>query len=271
MDVTLECRDLKFSYNARPVWSGISFDLPPGRFLAVLGRNGTGKTSLLHCLNRILTPDAGSVCINGKDIKTFSQARLARTVSLVPQELTDIFPFKVLDLVAMGRAPFLSLTQKPGPLDYDLAMETLAVLNAGGLARRHFNRMSGGEKKLVLLARALVQSGDIMLLDEPTNHLDFNNQYGLLSTVEGLCRSRGLSVVASFHDPNMASVFAHDALLLKQGKCLAQGPVSQVMTRTNLSRLYDTPIRDLPIPDRKSGRPPFFIPQHILKAYNHDN
>ncbi|MDD9302613.1 MAG: ABC transporter ATP-binding protein [Desulfobacter sp.] len=147
MDLTrtpvLECQDLCFSYAGTSIFKNISLKVDPGIFCAILGRNGSGKTTLIHCLNQTLVSESGQV----KNIHDMRPGQIARQVSLVPQEQLDIFPFKVLDVVVMGRAPFLGLAQRPGPKDYDLAAQALDHLNAGHLADKAFNRISGGEKQ----------------------------------------------------------------------------------------------------------------------------
>ncbi len=262
MAVSLECQNLGFTYQDHPVLNHISFKIHSGRFCAILGRNGSGKTTLLHCLNNILSPDAGKILVHGKNILTMDQKRIAQQISLVPQEHLDIFPYRVIDVVVMGRAPFLGLSQRPGKSDYKMAKDALNFLNAGTLALKNFNRISGGERQMSLLARALTQTTCVMLLDEPTNHLDFNNQYHLLAAMKSLCRSRGISIVASMHDPNMAALFADDLILIKEGRIMAQGDTNEVMTQKNISNLYDTPLGQVKI----NGHKKLFFPKTVLNG-----
>jgi len=261
MAVSLECRGLYFSYRHLPVLKNLSLRARAGRFCAVLGRNGSGKTTLLHCLNRTLTADTGTILIHGKDIGSMSQNRIARKISLVPQEHMDIFPYRVLDVVVMGRAPFLKISQQPGPWDYEIAQNSLNCLNAGSLAMKNFNRISGGERQIVLLARALTQASHIMLLDEPTNHLDFNNQYHLLSSIRSLCRVKNLCIIASMHDPNMAALFADDVIMISKGSIMACGPSEEVMTERNISDLYGTCINSVQLTAGKE----IFFPDNIFR------
>jgi len=238
--MSLLCSGLSFAYGRESVVMDVSFVVENGAFCAILGRNGSGKTTLLHCLGGILKPDQGRIELDGLDIAGLSRQELARLVSLVPQENIDIFPFQVIDVVVMGRTPFLGLGQSPGRDDYRLAWQTLGLLEAGYLGQRNFNKISGGERQITLLARALVQSADTILLDEPTNHLDFQNTYRLLGRIKELCRSRGLRAVAAIHDPNLAYLFADQVVMLKEGRLLAQGPTEQVMTAERVSELYGT-------------------------------
>ncbi|THB74986.1 MAG: ABC transporter ATP-binding protein [Desulfobacteraceae bacterium] len=262
MALSLECRDLCFTYSGKHILKGISFRADPGKFYAILGRNGSGKTTLLHCLNGILRPGAGQVIIRSTPISELSQKEIARQISLVPQEHIDIFPFKVIDVVVMGRAPFIGVTQSPSNKDYDLAWAALNTLNACNLARKNFNRISGGERQIVLLASALAQSTPFMLLDEPTNHLDFNNQYHLLSRIKHLCQTRKLCVMATMHDPNMAMLFADHVIMIKDGMVLENGPAREVMTADHIGRLYDTQAAAVPITSDHS----LFLPRMLLTA-----
>jgi iron complex transport system ATP-binding protein len=205
-------------------------------------------------------PESGVIKVCGTDIHTLSQNRVAQLISLVPQEQMDIFPYAVLDVVVMGRAPYLTLAQRPSQSDYCLAAQALDRLNAGYLAPRNFNRISGGERQISLLARALVQAGHLMLLDEPTNHLDFNNQYHLLGTIKTLCREKGISMIASMHDPNLAAFFADAVVMIKNGEILARGNARDVMTAENISTLYDTDTSGI----RLTENCRLFFPDHLL-------
>ena len=245
----LSCSGLGFAYKQHQVLSEVSFSVPPGVFCALLGRNGAGKTTLLHCLNGILTPSAGRVEIDGRDLIGLGRRQLARKVSLVPQEQTDIFPFSVLEVVVMGRTPHMGFSQKPGPEDYQKAADLLASLGYSHLAARSFNRISGGERRIALLARALLQTRETLLFDEPTNHLDFHNQHLILAKIRDICRNQGSRVIATMHDPNLARMFADQIILLKKGRVLAQGPTREVMNPQNLSLVYDTPTQCVEMPD----------------------
>jgi iron complex transport system ATP-binding protein len=241
--MSLVCRDLHFTYNGKPVLTAVDLEVGRGEFCVLLGRNGSGKTTLIYCLAGLLRPQQGRVCIDDLDLRTAPRAEVARRVSLVPQEHTDIFPFRVLDVVVMGRTASLRFAQRPGPEDYRAARRVLADLEAESLAGRNFNRISGGERRIALLARAILQAEDTLLLDEPTNHLDFNNKYRLLETIKQFCLKKGTRVVASLHDPNLAARFADTVVMLSGGRVLASGRADEVMTPALVSRLYQTPTR----------------------------
>ncbi len=264
MGVILKCRALGFKYGKTVILDDINFEVESGLFYAILGKNGSGKTTLLHCLNGILSPDCGSVEIEEQNIATMSRREVARQVSLVPQEHLDVFPFTVLDVVVMGRAPFLKMTQTPSDNDYRLAIEALKMLASENLADANFNRISGGERQIALLASALVQTSKIMLLDEPTNHLDFNNQYRLLSKIKELCRTRKTSVVATMHDPNMAMLYANRVIMIKNGRIVIEGRTEEVMTTANINTLYETRTVEISTLGKKN----FFLPESAVAGFD---
>ena len=261
----LECHHLGFDYKDKSILTDISFEVPKGHFCVLLGRNGSGKTTLLHCLNRILRPVTGRVCINGMDLSELSPNDIARAISLVPQEHIDIFPFRVLDVVVMGRAPFLKMSARPDENDYRTAVLSLKALNADHLSHKNFNRISGGERQIVLLARSLAQASPVMLLDEPTNHLDFNHQYHLLASVKRLCREKNICIVASMHDPNMAVLFADSVIMLKDGRIMAKGSKDRVMTRTHISALYAIDTHEVLIAPASDPGKKIFLPCLVIK------
>ncbi|BBO71156.1 ABC transporter [Desulfosarcina alkanivorans] len=255
--MSLVCRNLHFAYNGHAILSAVDLDVRKGEFCVLLGRNGSGKTTLIYCLAGLLQPRQGSIAIDGLDLAAAPRTEIARRVSLVPQEHSDIFPFRVLDVVVMGRTAQLGFAQRPGPDDYLAARRVLAELEAEPLAERNFNRISGGERRIALLARAILQADGTLLLDEPTNHLDFNNKYRLLAKIKNRCRAKGTRVVASLHDPNLAARFADTVVMLTGGRVMASGDVHAVMTAEMISRLYQTPARRV----EAEGGDVIFIPK----------
>ena len=232
------CRDISYAYNGQEVLKAVHLDVPKGVFCALLGRNGSGKTTLLHCLCGILRPSQGRIFVDGQPVSAASGRQRARCMSLVPQESGQVFPFTVLDMVLMGRNPYLSLYAQPGPDDEYLAWQALKLLKAEHLAPRRGNQISGGERQLAIVARALAQQTPVMLLDEPSNHLDFHNQFRLLDQIRKMCRERELTVLASMHDPNTVAAVADQVVLLDGGKAIGQGTIEEMLTRERLSRLY---------------------------------
>ncbi len=253
--MTLSCRKLQVYYGDHHVLQNITFEVEDACFCALLGRNGSGKTTLLHSMNGVLTPSSGRLILDGVDMTRASAREIARQVSMVPQERSEMFPFDVLDVVVMGRTPFLRMYESPSKKDYRMARQALSMLGAEHLASKNFNRISGGERQLVLVARALVQEPSTLLLDEPTNHLDFKNQYLLLERIKTLCQERTTRVITAMHDPNMVTLFADRVVLLKAGRIVAQGPTCEIMTEETLSGIYETQLKKVAL---GSNRQVFF-------------
>lgn len=256
MDVSLSCRNITYAYNDFPVLHGVDIDVPTGSFCALLGRNGSGKTTLLHCLCGILNPEKGYIQVNGKTLPPGDNAARARALSLVPQQTEQAFAFTVLEMVIMGRNPYLQGFKQPGMEDEQAARKALELVGAQHLAHRRVNQISGGERQLTIVARALAQQAPVMLLDEPSNHLDFHNQYRLLYKIRDLCQNQGLTVLASMHNPNVVAAMADRVVLLDAGKVPARGTVEEIMTRENLSNLYKMPV----IESRLAGNIKHFTP-----------
>lgn len=254
--MSLVCRNISFAYNGFPVLDKISLQVPRGSFCALLGRNGSGKTTLIHCLCGILNPAGGEIRVEGKALQDENATVRARCISLVPQESERIFPFRVEDFVLMGRNPYLRGLEMPGGQDEKIARSALALLGAGHLARRSVNQISGGERQLAVVARALAQQAPVMLLDEPTNHLDFHNKYRLLYQVKSLCRTENITVLAAMHDPNAAAAVADSAVLMENGTVAARGEIEAVLTGERLTELYGMPV----IESRLPGGQKYFMP-----------
>jgi iron complex transport system ATP-binding protein len=256
MDMSLVCTNITFAYNGTRVLHQVSLDVPKGSFCALLGRNGSGKTTLLHCLCGILHPESGEIMVDNNPVHLVNGTARAKCISLVPQESDQIFPFTVLDLVLMGRNPHLSGFAMPGAEDEKTAWQALELLGAAHLAKRRVNQISGGERQLATVARALAQQAPVMVLDEPTNHLDFHNQYHLLYQIRKLCRDQNLTVLASMHNPNAVAAVADRVVLLEAGHAVAHGDAESVLTQKQLSRLYGMPL----VESRLTGGQKHFMP-----------
>jgi iron complex transport system ATP-binding protein len=260
--MTLQCQNLFFQYEQTEILHDINLEVPPGVFCALLGRNGSGKTTLLQSLNGVLRPKSGKIEVDGLDIMNANQREIARKISMVPQENVDIFPFSVPEVVVMGRTPYMGFNERPGPHDYKRAVEILHSLGAGYLADRNFNRISGGERRIALLARALMQSSETLLFDEPTNHLDFHNQYLILSLIKDLCKQKGSRVIASMHDPNLAYIFADQVIMLREGRVIKQGSTRGIMTADSVGQLYNAETTQHFVSDQIC----YFLPKLVEKG-----
>ena len=222
----LEVKSLSFAYRCgRQILEDISFSVPTGACLAVLGNNGAGKSTLLGCLARLLRPQRGRVLVDGEDLLGMETGQAARTVALVSQ-FAPASRLTVYDMVLLGRKPYLKWDFTAA--DRALTEEALERLDLSELALRYADRLSGGEGQKVQLARALVQQPKLLLLDEPTSSLDLRSQYEVLGLVSQLCRERGLTAVAVLHDLNLALRFCDRFLMLHGGSVYARGDASVV-------------------------------------------
>lgn len=247
---------LHFSYDEIPVLKGVSGSIAPGKLTFLLGENGSGKTTLLKCLLRLL-PYQGEVLIDEKNIQDYTTRELARKIAYIPQNHTPRFNFLVKNVVLMGVSSSLGALAQPKKEHEVVVEEALERMNISHLSERGYAELSGGERQLVLIARALAQLPDILMMDEPTSSLDFGNQIRLLEHCLKLTK-QGLSIAITSHQPQHALQFADETILLHRGEVIAQGPPRQIVTKESLFTLYgiDLMIHDLdgvPIPHYAGG------------------
>ncbi|MGI5837298.1 MAG: ABC transporter ATP-binding protein [Chloroflexota bacterium] len=238
----LELKNIAVGYGSRSIAEGVSVEIESGEVLCLLGPNGAGKTTLFKTLLGLLRPQAGEILIDGRSIRGWSRPQLARVIAYIPQAHNPPFPFKVLDVVLMGRTPHLSALSSPSKRDRQLAMDILEVLNISYLRDRIYTEISGGERQLVLIARALCQQPQILVMDEPTSGLDFGNQLKVLSHIARLAK-RGLAVVMASHFPDHAFLYATKVALLRSGKLLMHGTPEEIVTEESLRTLYGVEVR----------------------------
>ncbi len=242
--VMLQARELAVGYPGRTVGSGFTLELRGGDVLALLGPNGGGKTTLLKTLLGLLPPRAGVVELDGRPLAAWSIGDRARRLAYVPQAASSPFDFSVEDLVLMGRTAHGGLLARPSAHDRAVAHAALERLGVAALAARPATMISGGERQLVLVARALAQEAQVVVFDEPTASLDFGNQGRVLREIRRLADA-GLAVLFSTHDPNQALRHADRALLVRDGHTQAQGPVREVLTRAQLQALYGAVVAEV--------------------------
>jgi iron complex transport system ATP-binding protein len=250
----LEGCGLSIGYRDHLVGRDLDVTLPEGEVLALLGPNGGGKTTLLKTLLGILPPRAGEVRYDGRSLAATSIRDRARLLAYVPQSHVATFAFPAETVVLMGRTAHGNLFSRPSAKDRAIARAAMERFGIVPLAERPSTMISGGERQLVLLARALAQEPRFVVLDEPTASLDFGNQGKVMREIRVLA-SLGHGVLFTTHDPNQALRFADRALLLRQGARIAEGQVQTVLTGANLEALYDAPIMTLT--DRDSGHSAF--------------
>jgi len=242
--MTLAGSGLAIGYRDREVGRGLDVKLQQGEVLALLGPNGSGKTTLLKTLLGILTPLAGEPTIDGTPIGRLSAGERARRIAYVPQSHTPSFAFTVETIVLMGRTAHGNLFSAPSGADRAVAARALERFGIAALSTRPYTMISGGERQLVMLARALAQEPRFIVLDEPTASLDFGNQGKVLREMRALAAS-GHGVLFTTHDPNHALRAADRAFLMRSGARLAEGKVRDVLTRGRLEELYGTPVEAL--------------------------
>lgn len=231
-----------FSYDGkRDVLEDVCFDLESGDILCLLGSNGTGKTTLLRCILGFHQPQRGSICIDGTDLVRVHKAKRARHMAYVPQSSSIAFPYTVKEVVLMGRISHMRLGSRPRALDHRIAEEALERLQIEGLADRRFPELSGGERQMVLVARALAQQAEVLVMDEPTSNLDYHNQVRILTAIKHLS-SQGIGILMTSHYPDHAFLACSKVALMGKGKIVAKGDPDEIVTSKSLSSLYDTPV-----------------------------
>jgi iron complex transport system ATP-binding protein len=234
----ISIQNLHFSYPKKTVLRNIGFDVQKGAVCGLLGPNASGKSTLLKCINGVLRPNGGHVFVDGKTVASLHRSAIAQLMAVVPQQTAVLFPFTALQMVVMGRAARLGRFKLPSRQDHLEALKCLEELGIGELSERRFNELSGGEKQLVLLARALFQDAPILLLDEPTSHLDFRNQFMIMDRVHDITTANGLTTLITLHDPNLAARYCTHLVMLKEGKVHFDGTREAAIQAPVLEDMY---------------------------------
>lgn len=236
----LEVKNLTCGYTEKEVIKNISFSLEKGEFLGIIGPNGAGKTTLLRIITQILLPWEGKIFYRGKDIKEFPLKDLAKEISFLPQSIEIPFSFTVEEFISMGRFPHLNRFEKMKKYDYAVIRKVMTLTDVLELSSKNVNDLSGGERQRVYLGQTLVQEPKLLLLDEPIAHLDIGHQINILDLIKKLNQEEGLTVIAIFHDLNLASEYCDRLLLLNEGKIYKNGQPEEVLTYKNLEEVYKT-------------------------------
>ena len=253
--MSLEGRDLVIGYPGFRVGEGLDLALDHGELVMLLGPNGCGKSTLFRTLLGLIPALAGEVRLDGEPLAGLPRRELARRLAYVPQSSLGYFPFTVLDTVLMGRAAHHGPFAAPGAADRRAAGEALARLGLEDLAERPFTRLSGGQRQLVLIARALAQQSRYIVMDEPTASLDFGNQVRVLARVRAVADA-GAGVLLASHDPGQALRIADRVVVMALGRVVAEGPPRAVLTDSLLESTYGIPVRvaDVVVGSARLGR-----------------
>ena len=239
----LKLENLSFEYGKSKVFNKISFELAAGGVFCLFGPNGCGKSTLIECILGYLMPTSGNIFLNDKPISQMKPTDLAKSIGYVPQSHTKNFPYKVIDIVLMGRAAYTGTFSSPSTDDIAIAESALETLGLTHLRDKPYTQLSGGQTQLVMLARALTQETPIILMDEPTAHLDFRHELIILETIVKLVKEKNISIIMATHFPNHAFYFENCGLntkvaLMNNHAFEAIGNPTDVLTEANMLRTF---------------------------------
>lgn len=258
---TLEVKNVSFSYGEHQVLKDVSFKAETGHLVSVLGPNGVGKSTLFRCMLGLLKTYTGHITVDGKDTRNMGARELARHVAYVPQSHYPAFNYTVLDMVLMGTSSRTSPFSPPRGKEIKAAMEALERMGMAEFAHRDYTHISGGERQMVLIARALAQNAKVLMMDEPTANLDYGNQMRVMEQVRKLT-GEGYTILQSTHNPDQAYLFSHQILAIQNGQVIADGPPNQVVDAGLIQALYGVEVEVESFCDDKFR---VCIPQTILE------
>jgi iron complex transport system ATP-binding protein len=239
MDYSIKIENLSFAYNEDLVLKSIDLEFVKSGFTSIVGPNGSGKSTLLKQISGILKPSQGTLIINGVNIETISKKDIAKLMAVVPQNTALEFDYKVMDVVLMGRYPYINRFKGETPKDREIAIQNMKYTNTYQFKDRSFNQLSGGERQRVILAQALTQQPKILLLDEPISHLDLQHQIEIMTLIKKLSMDQELTVVAVLHDLNIAAAYSDYVIMMKNGELACQGTPVETFTAQNISRVFN--------------------------------
>lgn len=241
-------------YDKTVIVDGVTITIPKGKISVIVGANACGKSTLLKTFARLLTPMAGSILLDGREIRSLPSKQLARTLGLLPQSPVVPEGITVSDLVARGRFPHQTFLKGMGKKDYEAVESALCAMGIVELANRSVDELSGGQRQRVWIAMALAQETDILLLDEPTTYLDITHQVEILDLLTDLNRSRGSTILMVLHDINLSARYADHIFAMRKGRLIAQGSPNEVITAELIRDVFDLdcmvirdPVSDTPL------------------------
>ncbi len=246
----IQARNLSFSYSSLPAVVDVSLSLPRGAMGALIGANGSGKSTLIRLLAGLLPPGSGEVIFDGASLSTIHPRERAKRIAYVPQSTSNVFPFTALEVVLTGRSPYSGRFRFESVHDEQIALAALDALDAVHLASRHITELSGGERQLVTVARALAQEPEVLLLDEPASALDLRHRTQLTRALRRLRDERGITILMITHDLMLLDSAADLIFAMKCGRLIANGAPEIVLAEAVLGEVYDAPVRTM----RSEGR-----------------
>ncbi len=258
--MSINVANLKFRYGNRPILNDITFTAPPNCLLSILGPNGVGKSTLFRCILGLLRNYDGTISVENTNVKTLSIKELAKLIAYIPQSHYPSFNFSVFDMVLMGTAVQISSISRPGTKQITLAEAALERVGIAHLKDRGYGQISGGERQLVLMARALVQESKILILDEPTANLDYGNQIRVLTQIKTLARE-GYTIIQSTHNPDQTFMFSDHVLAIKDGNIVANGAPKDIFSDELIRDLYGV---DVELQNLYGGKARICIPKSIV-------
>ncbi|WP_461204688.1 ABC transporter ATP-binding protein [Clostridium sp. DL1XJH146] len=261
----VKIEDASFKYGDEFIFENINLDLSKGEVLCLFGPNGCGKTTLLDCILGIKKLNSGLITIENTNIKKIGVQDLAKLVSYVPQIHNKSFPYKVIDIVLMGRAPYQSIFSSPRSEDMEIAEQALELLGIKDFKDKVYTQLSGGETQLVMMARAIAQETPIIIMDEPTAHLDFKNELKILEAISGFVKKKEISIIMATHFPNHAFYFENSGIdtkvALMNNKVIATlGKPSWVLTENNMKKVFQINSKVFSIDEGDGDKINFIVP-----------
>ena len=235
--LTININGLEFGYKSFPILKDLNVKFDRSELASIIGPNGVGKSTLIHCMNKILKPNDNAVLIDDRDVNTIKVKEMAKVMGYVPYTSSNTFPITVIDAVMMGRHPH----SKIGSMDDDLKIsyDMLERLGISDLAMRQLNELSAGQLQKVILAKGLAQQPKVLLLDEPTANLDIKHQVGVTKLLKQISVENNMTIIMICHDLNIASKYSDRILMMSEGKIYASGTPEEVLTRENIRKVYD--------------------------------
>lgn len=238
----IRVNNLNWSFNDNKILTNITTKISNNSFTCIIGPNGSGKSTFLKGILKILPPKQNTIHIENEDITKLNYRKLSKKIASVPQNTTVDYDFSVMDIVLMGRSPYIKRFQAEKENDFEIAKQAMEMTSTWHLKDRSINSLSGGERQRVIISRALAQQSNILVLDEPISHLDIHHQVEVLNITKELCTTKNFTVIAVLHDLNLAIQYSDYLILINKGHIVAEGSPEEVVTKENIKNVYSIDI-----------------------------